>query len=248
MAKPTTVPLWATGAAAIVAPTTGKQGIGWTSAEKMPAEYANFLSYWCGQWLAYLNAGNMDGAFTFNNTVQVTGILTALDKVYATTGYYGAAGAKALLPNGLSTTTISFSTDVVVPIPTYLSVAATGASGYVRTAGSWLLAVNAGSDYIYYPIIGLQAGDVITQYNLGITKNDTTSNLTALLVSSTTTDSSASAGCTTTLSSGPQLIGESGLTVTTAGSTQYYIRVQPGTGVTPSADRIGNVSVRFHRP
>lgn len=79
--KPTQLPRWATAAtpdpSSAPAPNGGKQDVGWKTGERPPAYYQNWLQYWNYKWLEYLNDGALQGPHTFNNTVGVTGLVTA---------------------------------------------------------------------------------------------------------------------------------------------------------------------------
>jgi hypothetical protein len=56
MAKPTTVPRWATGASAdVVEPPSGKLDAGWVPGEKAPAQWWNWWRKGVSDWLAYVN-------------------------------------------------------------------------------------------------------------------------------------------------------------------------------------------------
>ncbi len=60
MAKPTTTPTWVSDANAaltayVVAPTAGKIAAGWATAEKLPAQYLNWLFYWITEWITWLD-------------------------------------------------------------------------------------------------------------------------------------------------------------------------------------------------
>lgn len=76
-AKPASVPRWANVGGAIVVPASGKQDVGWVTGERPPAQYMNWLQNLAYQWLQYLNDGNFSGASTFDNTLGVTGLITA---------------------------------------------------------------------------------------------------------------------------------------------------------------------------
>lgn len=56
MAKPATLPRWATDGGATLAPSSGHQDTGWVDNERPPARIFNWLWYWIYQWLLWLDS------------------------------------------------------------------------------------------------------------------------------------------------------------------------------------------------
>lgn len=76
-AKPGSTPRWANVGGAIVTPGAGKLDVGHVTAERPPAQYENWFKNLAWQWFEYLKDGAMSGAFTFDSTVAVAGLITA---------------------------------------------------------------------------------------------------------------------------------------------------------------------------
>lgn len=60
MSRPTTIPTWATSAETVAEtadspPSAAKRAAGWEYQEVPPHQYHNWLFYWTGQWLAFLD-------------------------------------------------------------------------------------------------------------------------------------------------------------------------------------------------
>lgn len=55
-ARPTTIPLWATGSSAVlVEPLDGQKAAGWSVGERPPAQWLNWMQSMYGSWLQYLD-------------------------------------------------------------------------------------------------------------------------------------------------------------------------------------------------
>ena len=92
MAKPAALPEWATDAGAdVVEPSTGKKEIGWEAEERPPAQFLNWWQELVYDWLSYLNDGDFEGASTFDDTLEVTGVLTTLSTIAANAGLTASA-------------------------------------------------------------------------------------------------------------------------------------------------------------
>lgn len=76
MAKPVTVPTWATTGGTTATPTSAKQNAGFVGGEKPPAKFFNWLFNLIYQWILYLQAGSFTGGVTAD-TLHVTGAVTA---------------------------------------------------------------------------------------------------------------------------------------------------------------------------
>src|SRR5688572_10702894 len=76
-AKPASTPRWANSGGVITEPSSGKKDEGWEEDERPPFEYFNWLFNLIYQWCLYLFDGQLSGAHTFDNTVGITGLLTA---------------------------------------------------------------------------------------------------------------------------------------------------------------------------
>ncbi len=90
MPKPGTVPTFDTTATNLVAPAALILSAGWADNEIPTARNHNWLFYWIGQWLAWLNAGDL-GSATFED-VTITDDLTVGDDVQIGGSVSGAAG------------------------------------------------------------------------------------------------------------------------------------------------------------
>lgn len=77
MPKPATRYDWDTNGTHVVAPTAGHQSDGY-AADEIPAsdEWNGLFANWSA-WLEYLEGGAFEGASSFDNTLGVTGLLTA---------------------------------------------------------------------------------------------------------------------------------------------------------------------------
>lgn len=108
MAKPSSLPRWATdGAAAITEPSSGKKDIGWEVSEKPPAAFFNWLLNLIYLWLAYLDtflsdAHTWTGKQTFDDvTVGGDFVAPALGTVdfQGSTAFTGVGSTHAIAGN-----------------------------------------------------------------------------------------------------------------------------------------------------
>lgn len=76
MAKPTTLPAFNTGAANRTEPHANKKILGWIRGEKPASSYMNWLFYWIYAWVAYLNAGALEGNHSIDGDLDITGDLS----------------------------------------------------------------------------------------------------------------------------------------------------------------------------
>ena len=94
--KPSGIPGWVPTGADVVVPSAGEKTSGFQGTQRPPAQYVNWFWELSNQWMDYLNDGDFQGAATFDNTLNVTGLITADAGVTATSGQSitvsGAAG------------------------------------------------------------------------------------------------------------------------------------------------------------
>lgn len=110
MAKPTTLPRWATGGgAAVTTPAETKKDTGWTAGEKPPAQYLNWLGKWIYNWCAYLDgltaealtwtaAQTFAAAVSFTNTLSFSGTTLTIAPTGAVTYSPAQAATLSALP------------------------------------------------------------------------------------------------------------------------------------------------------
>lgn len=77
MAKPAQLPEWGTDQSNEVEPTAGQKTTGWTPNQTAVSSYFNWLLRIIYEWLAYLNAGALEGNHSIDGTLDVTGVVTA---------------------------------------------------------------------------------------------------------------------------------------------------------------------------
>jgi hypothetical protein len=231
-AKPSKVARWAetspgVTSGSIVEPTSGKKDIGFVGGERPCAEHLGWLFSLAYEWQQYLS----DGAFT--------GAISSDTSFSAPAVKYTTALARQL--NHMS------SSD---------NASATSGATHTRGLQQWILAASATP--IYWPIPNLIPGDVISAYTIdyrkltssGTCSSDIVYEATTGTGSGTPAETSATGSPASNNGNAPGLInlGQSGLNITVVGGRQYYVKVTPTGGVTPSADRVDEVNVSWSHP
>lgn len=248
--KPGTIPTWDSTVANVSTPASLQQTNGYQTNDVPTSAVWNFLFYWIYQWIQYISDGVFTGNMEVTGNLKVDGTTQLVGALEVDAGIHASGGGPATFPNGLTSsaeisgTSVGFTSGVVVNVSTFNSTDDPTRSGgtHTRAIGKWTF--TGTSVAIYYPIDFLQSGDVITSYTVGITKSGTSNVVHVGLVSQAAgSDTALTAGNTSSLTVGPQIIGEPSLTLTTSG-IQYAVKVSPG----DSGDAIGDVKVTFHRP
>jgi hypothetical protein len=123
-----------------------------------------------------------------------------------------------------------------------------GAPGgtHVRDANKWILAASAVP--VYYPLTGLQDGDVF-MWQLDVEKNTNGSaTITGKVVYTTISGETDAETAVTDNSNAPGAINFSNSTkITVVDGRMYYFKFIPSASVTPAADRIGILKVKYRR-
>ncbi len=225
-----------------VEPSSGKKATGWRPQEKPKAQNLNWFQNLTWLWLVYLSDGDFQDPATFDDTVGITGRLSALEKIYCTTGYYGAAGATALFPAGLTTASLHYTVPVERVVQTILSFE-NGGTNHTQGISQWIFSTSG--DSVYYPL-DVDVDDQITQWRADLdklTSGSTTFTGDIVSVDSGGETSATGSPVTNSLNApGHTIFGASGLTITVAAGKQYYLKLTPGGSITPSADRIYTTS------
>ncbi len=137
MAKPSSLPRWATGGAVTPEPTEGKKTLGWEPGEKPPAQYVNWAQNLVYQWCVYLDGITNEALVWASRHTFSAGLAssvapsaatdvvrkTELDTKAADSAVVHLAGAESV--GGVKT----FSSSPVVPTPVASGEAAS--KGYV---------------------------------------------------------------------------------------------------------------------
>lgn len=76
-AKPSTIPVFDSGAVNVATPSAGRIANGFPNGTIPTAGEMNYLFMWLYLWTQYLSDGNFTGAATFASTLGVTGLITA---------------------------------------------------------------------------------------------------------------------------------------------------------------------------
>lgn len=232
MAKPLKLPRWSAtapgvGLSNVVEPSEGKKDAGFVSGERPPNQFFDWLFELIYEWIAWVDAG----AWTAVSLV-LSGALTVVN-IVATGSVTGAslhftAAATILIPNSLA----------FESIPTHTK----GVGGYVY---------GASANPVYWPLVGLEPGDHITQVLLDFQKN--TSNAVTNTfdivkqVGAVETSVSGAPGTDNSNAVGAIAYVINGDFVVAAG-TLYYFKLIPGNGVAPAPDRSFDLSMARKRP
>lgn len=142
---------WSTDGTNETAPSSGQRDTGWTDQQTAISDYENILHHQAYNWFLYLDDGDLQGPHTFDDTVDIAGLLTASDGItvganehvtISGTGRYKHGDMKLLIPGSVAQ--------------------AFGGSATYGTAAGWV--VLSGAD-LFFPIT-LPVGARIKSFNL----------------------------------------------------------------------------------
>jgi hypothetical protein len=127
---------WANVGGLITVPSAGKMDVGWVPGETPPAETFNWIENLAYQWQQYLSDGAFSGASTFDNTLGVTGLLTASGGITVPTG-------QAVTLAGTTTLAIGGNVTTDVTLTANKNVTVSGTGGYKHPTRTIILGPGA---------------------------------------------------------------------------------------------------------
>ena len=241
--KPASLPRWANVGGSIVVPISAKLDVGFVADEEPPAQYLNFLHNLVFQWLDYLNDGDLEGAHTIDNTLGVTGLITATAGLTAAVNQDVTVSGSGEFKHG----------ELVSSLPPAAGILAVGSSWQMlkndgAVAAQWLVPSGA-NDAVLFPIV-LKHGDRIKSIDVFVRDTAAANAISCDLWKSTpTTGANAKAGSTDT-SAGDgtrQTLNIGSLTETLATDTIYQLIVRADTA-TGTTHAIYGIEVTYDRP
>lgn len=232
-AKPSSTYQWAT-SGPITPPTSGKQTAGFAPGERGAAQYFDWLLNGYGQWAQYLNDGVMSGAFTFDTTVGITGLLTATAGVTVGANNHVTISGTGKYKRGTRIRHIPAIGGIISGAGTFQIASNDFVGGWKATATNDLLAIP----------ITLADDERITEVK-AVVRGDSTATCNMALFKNPNTPSSASssiANANTTASNTDQTLDLAGLTEVGGALFNYYVRFKVS-GAVASALWVNGIDV-----
>lgn len=219
MARPGSEPVWATnanylagpavGTPTVVAPSGPVQAEGWEPGQKPGAQNQNWWQNLVYQWIHWLQAGVLDGAWEFTGNVKIDGNLE-VDGTFTTSR------------------SITLPCHPVNSFETTIHTVPLGALGQSGSKAGWTLGSD-GSKFVYYAVTGLRAGDTITGYAMTLRKINAGTTIASHFVTSTNSGDAVSAGDSQSGGVGTYNLGPSdALALVYSAAAAYYIKITPG--------------------
>lgn len=166
MAKPVTLPRWATDLTNNDAPTSGQMNTGWTPGQTGVSDYDNYIKYWTYKWCEWLDVGAMEFV-----TLHVTGAsdLDGAVNIDSTLHTDGAIDTDSTV----TATNFKHTTALQLPIPAMLSDNDGGSHLRLSSNRGWTLIASASK--IIIPIM-LPIGMRITAWEVYVDKQTSSAN------------------------------------------------------------------------
>ena len=241
--KPASLPRWANVGGSIVVPISAKLDVGFVADEEPPAQYLNFLHNLVFQWMDYLNDGNLEGAHTIDNTLGVTGLITATAGLTAAVNQDVTVSGSGEFKHG----------ELVSSVPPAAGERPEGSTWQLLqtdggVAAAWITPSSA-NDAVMFPIT-LKHGDQIKSIDVFVRDTTGAHPISCDLWKSTpTTDANAQVGATDT-SAGDgtrQTLNIGSLTETLASDAIYQVIVRADTA-TGTGHKVYGIEVTYDRP
>lgn len=174
MAKPASVPTWASAETNNTEPSSGQKASGWTTNQKGVSSYDNWYKNEVSKWLAYLDAGEWDDDLTVTGNLTVEGNTTLGDADTDTITVTGTAtfAEPTTFQDEVIATDYNHATEFVATLPAMITPACVNVG---MTAQDPRTITASGTTWWYYSpslsLIGIRAGDVITKVRLRFSGN-----------------------------------------------------------------------------